>query len=84
MEKSIELLKEYEKHGWAQYSDGRWSFTPEGFLRSNILIGQILEMQTMQRSLMTRPWEQPEDALARAQMTLFDLKPREVQMFRGI
>jgi len=84
MEKSIELLKEYEKHGWAQYADGRWSFTPEGFLRSNILIGQILEMQTMQRSLMTRPWEQPEDALARAQMTLFDLKPREVQMFRGI
>ena len=84
MEKAVELFKQYEKHGWAQFKDGRWSFTPEGFLRSNILIGQLLETQTKQRSLMTRPWEQPEDALLRSQLTLFDLKPKEVQMFRGI
>jgi hypothetical protein len=53
-------------------------------LRSNTLIGQLLETQTKQRSEMTRPWEQPEDALLRSQLTLFDLKPKEVQMFRGI
>jgi oxygen-independent coproporphyrinogen-3 oxidase len=84
MEKAVELFQTYEKHGWAQFNDGRWSFTPEGFLRSNTLIGQLLETQTKQRSEMTRPWEQPEDALLRSQLTLFDLKPKEVQMFRGI
>ena len=84
MENAVELFQLYENIGWARYKDGRWSFTPEGFLRSNTLIGQLLETQTKQRSQMTRPWEQPEDVLLRSQLTLFDLKPKEVQMFRGI
>lgn len=38
-------LNAYEQHGWAVRSGRRWHFTPEGFLLSNRLIGEILESQ---------------------------------------
>ena len=38
-------LHEYESRGWAVCSGGRWRFTPEGFLLSNRLIGELLELQ---------------------------------------
>lgn len=38
-------LMEYEQHGWATRTEGRWHFTPEGFLLSNRLIGELLELQ---------------------------------------
>ena len=38
-------LHEYEQHGWATRTNGRWHFTPEGFLLSNRLIGELLELQ---------------------------------------
>ena len=41
----LALLTQYERQGWAERSDRRWRFTPEGFLRSNILIAQLLEAQ---------------------------------------
>lgn len=39
------LLLQFETHGWAEQKNGRWRFTPEGFLRSNQLIGLLLERQ---------------------------------------
>jgi hypothetical protein len=33
---------------------------------------------------MIKPWDKPEAAVLRSQLTLFDIKPQEVQMFRGI
>ena len=42
----LALLTQYERQGWASQDQGRWRFTPEGFLRSNQLIGQLLEHQT--------------------------------------
>ncbi len=39
------LLTDYERRGWVRRVDRRWAFTPEGFLRSNQLIGQLLERQ---------------------------------------
>lgn len=36
---------EFERQGWAQRVGRRWRFTPEGFLRSNQLIGLLLEAQ---------------------------------------
>lgn len=39
------LLAEYERQGWLCREEGRWRLTPEGFLRSNQLIGQLLERQ---------------------------------------
>lgn len=41
----LTLLTDYERQGWAEQADRRWRFTPEGFLRSNVLIGQLLEAQ---------------------------------------
>lgn len=41
----LALLTDYERQGWAEQAERRWRFTPEGFLRSNVLIGQLLEAQ---------------------------------------
>ena len=38
-------LEEFRSHGWAEETDGRWHFTPKGFLVSNQLIGDLLERQ---------------------------------------
>ncbi len=38
-------LAEYEQRGWAGRSGQRWHFTPEGFLLSNRLIGELLDLQ---------------------------------------
>ena len=56
-----ELLREYEKDGWTKWISGRWRFTPEGFLLSNILIGSLLEAQAEYR-IQSNPWM--EDPLA--------------------
>jgi oxygen-independent coproporphyrinogen-3 oxidase len=50
-----ELLKEYEKDGWTKQTGERWSFTPTGFLLSNILIGSLLEAQAQHR-ISGNPW----------------------------
>ena len=43
-------LKEFQTRGWAERTpEGRWRFTPEGFLLSNQLIGDLLERQESAR-----------------------------------
>jgi putative oxygen-independent coproporphyrinogen III oxidase len=83
MDMAMKMLRFYESQGWAVFSDDRWSFTPQGFLISNALIGEILEMQTKQRASMCKPWQKQDEEI-RSQITFFDPKPEEVQMFRGI
>ena len=41
-------LSEYEQKGWAVQTGRRWHFTPEGFLLSNRLIGELLELQEVE------------------------------------
>ena len=50
-----ELLKVFEQNGWAQCDNGRWRFTPGGFLVSNVLIGLLLEAQTKEK-FSANPW----------------------------
>ncbi|MDR0906059.1 MAG: radical SAM family heme chaperone HemW [Oscillospiraceae bacterium] len=57
MKRVLELLESYEERGWAVYREGRWRFTPEGFLLSNTLIGEILDAQTRERRETLRPWQ---------------------------
>lgn len=38
-------MKQFEQYGWAMQENGRWRFTPTGFLISNQLIGALLECQ---------------------------------------
>ena len=68
MRYALELLDTYKDRGWANCREGRWSFTPEGFLLSNTLIGEILDAQQRERTETVRPWQKvPEDF----QTTLF-------------
>lgn len=38
-------LEQFRAQSWAEQTDGRWHFTPQGFLLSNQLIGDLLERQ---------------------------------------
>ena len=42
-------LEEFAKRGWAVKEQGRWHLTPEGFLVSNQLIGDLLQRQEESR-----------------------------------
>lgn len=41
-------LSEYEQKGWAVQVGRRWHFTPQGFLLSNRLIGELMECQEVE------------------------------------
>ena len=78
----LELLRKYESNGWALFKDGRWRFTPKGFMLSNTLIGKLLDAQTRQRTQISKPW-QTESAEEDSQMTLFDKRPVAAGLFGG-
>lgn len=77
-----ELMESYVKNGWMQLEDGRWSFTPQGFLLSNVLIGDILSAQTKQRSTIVSPWK--EKPVEEYQFTMFTKPMNSEPIFRGI
>ena len=80
MDYVLELLQGYEKNGWAMFKDGRWRFTPSGFLLSNTLIFELLDAQTKQRTQISRPWQ----SLAggeESQMTFFPKRSLEAGLF---
>lgn len=79
-----EKLKICEKYGWAVNNGGRWSFTPKGFLLSNILIGQALDAQTEQSGTQQRPWREDVQELERKKPTLISEKEEEEVLFHGI
>lgn len=77
-----ELMESFAEHKWMVKNEDRWSFTPEGFLLSNVLIGEILDAQTKQRMTIVSPWKNEEgDAY---QFSMFSKRPGEVQIFQGI
>lgn len=50
-----DVLNIFAENGWAALDNGRWHFTPGGFLVSNVLIGTLLEAQTKER-FNANPW----------------------------
>jgi len=55
-------LEQFAAHGWAERSpEGRWHFTPKGFLVSNQLIGDLLDRQEQAswEDLIVRPERGP-------------------------
>lgn len=52
------LLRSYQKYDYAREIDGRWSFTPKGFLLSNSLIGEMLDALTEKKYNLSAPWKQ--------------------------
>ena len=49
-------LAEYEHRGWAARDGQRWRLTPQGFLVSNQLIGELLALHTSDTLEPTLPW----------------------------
>ena len=65
-----ELLHEYERDGWTKrLPEGRWCFTPTGFLLSNLLIGSLLETQAEHR-ISANPWMDEAEPLQPGQIRL--------------
>ena len=58
-----ELLEEFQRKGWTVQENGRWHFTPTGFLLSNLLIGTLLDKQG-EYKLFGNPWMDGEDLRA--------------------
>ena len=82
MDNILELMRKYEENGWMLHKDGRWRFTPKGFMLSNTLIGELLEAQTNQRTKISKPW-QTITGTEETQMTLFDKRPLAAGIFGG-
>lgn len=78
----LELLRKYETNGWALYKDGRWRFTPPGFMLSNTLIGEIINAQERQRTQISKPW-QMQSGGEETQMTLFEKRTVAAELFGG-
>ncbi len=77
-----ELMESYAKRGWMVKNGDRWSFTPEGFLLSNTLIGEILDTQTRQRASIVSPWKK--GSAGEYQYSMFPRHSEDVQLFHGI
>ena len=54
------LLHSYMHLGLARRIDTRYSFTPQGFLLSNRLIGELLDAQAEQRQHLSESWREAE------------------------
>ncbi|MFI3254318.1 MAG: radical SAM family heme chaperone HemW [Eubacteriales bacterium] len=53
-------LKEYQKEAWADCSaSGHWHLTAEGYLRSNLLIGELLDVQEESQEAPSLPLIEP-------------------------
>ena len=76
-------LEEFRAHGWVVESGGRWRFTPQGFLISNVLIGDVLDAQNRQREKDGTPWQQGAGA-REMQYSMFRRRTETVPAFRGM
>ncbi len=81
-EKIEEKLDYYVKHGFMKKTDGRWSFTPRGFLVSNVIIGEVLDAQTEQRAILSPPWRDTSEI--DQQLGLFSERSGDAEWFRGM
>jgi len=79
-----ETLKKFEKQGWAVHNNGRWSFTPQGFLVSNALIGQVLDAQSEEGYIKPRPWQSEDELRKLRREALHQKYIGEDSLFHGI
>ena len=67
-----EKLKFFETKGWTQLENGRWSFTTPGFLVSNILINEQLDVQAAQNAIGVPNLQEILDQREREELPLSD------------
>lgn len=58
-----EKLELFREKGWVQRTQSRWAFTTPGFLLSNLLIGELLEVQAAQNAIGTPYLQEIVDAM---------------------
>ena len=80
MQEIVRLMEEFASHGWAAHEGDRWRLTPEGFLLSNTLIGELLEAQTRQRMIGRRRF----DPMDEMQMKMTGMAQEPAPVFKGI
>lgn len=73
-----ELLERFRQKGWAEKDEGRWHFTPSGFLLSNLLIGMLLDKQG-EFKLSGNPWIDSMDLFAEEE----ELPPGDEVFYRA-
>ena len=77
----LELFEKYREMGFAYQKEDRWIFTTQGFMVSNVLIGEILDAHTNQRAHIATPWQSVTTG-ENNQISFFKNK-RKVQIFNG-
>lgn len=65
-----EKLAFFQEKGWTQKKKDRWSFTTAGFLISNLLIGELLDVQASQNAIGTPYIQELLDAMEREELPL--------------
>lgn len=65
-----EKLEFFREKGWTQKKKDRWSFTTPGFLISNLLIGELLDVQAAQNAIGTPYIQELLDAMEREELPL--------------
>ena len=74
-------LRSYIPHGWVAEANGRWHFTPQGFLLSNTLISDVLDAQADEH--VSAPWHHTESQ-QQLQIDAFDHPSASTRLFNGI
>ncbi len=69
LEKKLEFFRQ---KGWTQKENGRWSFTTTGFLVSNILINELLDVQAAQNVIGIPYLQEILDSREREELPLSD------------
>ncbi len=67
MEEKLEFFRE---QGWTRKENERWSFTTAGFLVSNVLIGELLDVQAQQNAVGTPYLQEVLEGLHRQQLPM--------------
>jgi len=76
-----EKLRSFIPHGWAMETGDRWHLTPTGFLVSNTLIGDVLDVQASTRT--HAPWRRVEDT-QQIEIDAFRNRMENSGLFHGI
>ena len=75
-------LEKCAEHGWAEKNNDRWNLTPNGFLISNVLIGDILELQQGQWSSRNKLLGQSTEDILQ-QLSMFPKEKHNITVFKG-
>ena len=66
----LSKLELFRDKGWVENNGSRWAFTTSGFLLSNLLIGELLEVQAQQNAMGIPYLQQVLDSMDREELPM--------------